>query len=533
MLRIIQNSAAASAKSYYAHSDYLSEGQELTGRWGGRTAQMLGLAGDVEKLSFDRLCDNLDPRSGNQLTLRTNSDRTVGYDFNFHLPKGVSLAYTLGEDERILDAFRDSVDETMREIEQEAKTRVRKHGVEADRTTSNLVWAQFIHKTARPVNGEPDPLLHAHCFVFNTTWDMKEQAFKAGQFRDLKRDAPYFQAAFHARMALRMRGLGYEIRRDGKNWDIATIPKALCDKFSRRKEQIEEYARVNGVASEAEKADLGARTREKKESGLSMPELQELWNQRLTDDERQLFASHPKTSTPIVSVTPELANESASLSHATDHCLERHSVVPMKTLLAEALRHGVGKVSVEGTHRQLDQHRIIRREVENRMMATSPAVLAEEQEMLRFARSGVGRESALNPNWTIQQEWLNADQKDAVRHVLNSKDLVMVIRGGAGTGKTSLMREAVNGIEATGRKVFTFAPSSDASRGVLRSKGFEATTVAELLANPELQQATKGNVVWIDEAGLLGSRTLKKVMDIAAKIILASCSRATGGSTEV
>ena len=109
----------------------------------------------------------------------------------------------------------------------------------------------------------------------------------------------------------------------------------------------------------------------------------------------------------------------------------------------------------------------------------------------------------------------------------------MVIRGGAGTGKTSLMREAVNGIEATGRKVFTFAPSSDASRGVLRSKGFEATTVAELLANPELQQATKGNVVWIDEAGLLGSRTLKKVMDIAAKIILASCSRATGGSTEV
>ena len=101
MLRIIQNSASASAKSYYAHSDYLSEGQELTGCWGGRTAQMLGLAGDVDKLSFDRLCDNLDPRSGNQLTLRTNSDRTVGYDFNFHLPKGVSLAYMLGQDERL------------------------------------------------------------------------------------------------------------------------------------------------------------------------------------------------------------------------------------------------------------------------------------------------------------------------------------------------------------------------------------------------------------------------------------------------
>ena len=105
MLRIIQNSASASAKSYYAHSDYLSEGQELTGRWGGRTAQMLGLEGDVDKLGFDRLCDNLDPRSGKQLTLRTNSGRTIGDDFNFHLQKGVSLVYILGEDERIFNAF--------------------------------------------------------------------------------------------------------------------------------------------------------------------------------------------------------------------------------------------------------------------------------------------------------------------------------------------------------------------------------------------------------------------------------------------
>jgi conjugative relaxase-like TrwC/TraI family protein len=99
---------------------------------------MLGLSGDVEKLSFDRLCDNLDPRSGEQLTLRTNSGRTVGYDFSFHMSKGVSLAYTLGTDERILDAFRESVEETMQEIEQEAKTRVRKYGAESDRTTGNL-----------------------------------------------------------------------------------------------------------------------------------------------------------------------------------------------------------------------------------------------------------------------------------------------------------------------------------------------------------------------------------------------------------
>ena len=35
-------------------------------------------------------------------------------------------------------------------------------------------------------------------------------------------------------MALRMRELGYEIRREGKNWDIAMVPKTLAAKFSRR-----------------------------------------------------------------------------------------------------------------------------------------------------------------------------------------------------------------------------------------------------------------------------------------------------------
>ena len=43
-----------------------------------------------------------------------------------------------------------------------------------DRVTGNMVWAEFIHTTSRPVDGVPDPQLHAHCFVFNSTWDDQE-----------------------------------------------------------------------------------------------------------------------------------------------------------------------------------------------------------------------------------------------------------------------------------------------------------------------------------------------------------------------
>src|SRR5947207_1518636 len=126
MIRITQQDSAKDAKRYYSTADYLSEGQEIVGSWGGRAAQLLGLGGVVDRDSFDRLCDNFDPRDGKQLTARTRSDRTVGYDFTFSVPKSVSLLYALSGDRQIMDAFREAVDETMRDIEDEMQTRVRK-----------------------------------------------------------------------------------------------------------------------------------------------------------------------------------------------------------------------------------------------------------------------------------------------------------------------------------------------------------------------------------------------------------------------
>ncbi len=117
MLRITQQDSSQGAKRYYGSADYYSEGQEIIGSWGGRAAERLGLQGVVDKESFDRLCDNLDPRDGKPLTVRTRSERTVGYDFTFSVPKSVSLLYALTGDREILAAFRAAVDETMREIE--------------------------------------------------------------------------------------------------------------------------------------------------------------------------------------------------------------------------------------------------------------------------------------------------------------------------------------------------------------------------------------------------------------------------------
>src|ERR1700722_6798931 len=166
MLRITPSTSAKGAKEYFTQSltrddtGYYHEGQELAGAWGGKGAQMLGLSGPVSQEAYFALCDNRNPSTGERMSPRDKDNRRVGFDFTFSAPKSVSVLYELSGDERILNAFRQSTKETMDEIEREMKTRVRSRSKDEDRVTGNMVWAEFVHFTSRPVEGIPCPHLH-------------------------------------------------------------------------------------------------------------------------------------------------------------------------------------------------------------------------------------------------------------------------------------------------------------------------------------------------------------------------------------
>ncbi|WP_158633326.1 MobF family relaxase [Tautonia sociabilis] len=530
MLRIIQNASAAGAKSYYSTADYYVEGQELAGRWGGRGAGMLGLSGEVDRQAWESLCDNRHPRTGAPLTLRNKDHRTVGYDINFHVPKSVSVLHALTDDERITDAFRTAVRRTMNELEAEAQSRVRKGGKCSDRTTGNLVWGEFVHLTSRPVDGVPDPHLHAHCFAFNATWDEQERAWKAGQFRGIKRDAPYFQAVFHSHLADLLAGEGYGIRRTAKGWEVEGVSDRVIGLFSRRRDVIEKAAREEGITDDAQKDRLGAKTRERKATHLTGDQLRAEWRSRLAPDDLHAVARIRQRAIASPRIRDDRAAEEA-MRFAIGHCFERRSAVPERQLFTEALKHSVGRASVEQVTRSPSPSELVIGTVQGRRMATTPHVLAEEGRMVEFARKGRGTRKALgDPDRLPTRTWLDRDQLRAVRHVLSSRDRVIVIRGAAGAGKTSLMQEAAEGIREGGREVFVFAPTAGASRGVLRQEGFGAAdTVTRLLLDETLQERTRGQVIWIDEAGLLGSKTMARVFDLAeradARIVLSGDRR--------
>ena len=536
MLRINQNMHAAGAKSYYSTADYYTEGQELAGHWRGEGARRLGLAGSVKQADWDALCDNRNPNTGEALTLRRNDARTVGYDFNFHVPKSVSLLYAMTRDERILDAFRSSVDATMREMEAEMKTRVRKAGQNEDRTTGNMIWGEFVHFTSRPVDGVPDPHLHAHCFVFNTTFDEQENAWKAGQFRDLKRDAPFFEAMFHARFARRLAELGLPVERKAKGWEIAGVSKGLIEKFSRRTAEIEAKAAELGIEDAEAKAELGAKTRDRKVKDLTFPQLQAEWRSRMTPQENDALAAVEKRlGSDAIPQDEEWSRR--SLEYAIGHAFERKSVVPERQLLALALKQAVGKASPEQLLAEAGRHDLIAADRNGRRMVTTRSVLGEEREIIGFAKAGRGAcKKLVAKARRFRREMLNDSQRKAVRHILGSRDRVILVRGAAGVGKTTLMQEAVEAIEENGHKVFAFAPSAAASRGVQRSEGFrDADTVARLLKDEKLQEQARGQVLWIDEAGLLGTKTLRDVFALAEKLdarVLLTGDRYQHGSVE-
>ncbi|MEO6684506.1 MAG: MobF family relaxase [Dyadobacter sp.] len=537
MIRMIQSSSAAHAKVYFSQSlnqsDYYMDDQELNGKIQGKLASRLGISGPSTKEAFFALCENVNPLTGDPLTPRKRDERTVGYDINFHCPKSVSILHALSKDNHLLDAFNDSVKDTMLDIESDSKTRIRKNKTYGDRETGELLWADFVHQTARPVDGSaPDPHLHAHCFVFNATWDEQEKQIKAAQFRDTKRDMPYYQARFHKNLSDRLISLGYQIKRTDKSFEVEGVPRRVIDLFSKRSDEIGRIAKEKGITDIDELGALGARTRSKKQKGLNMGELKEEWRRQIKD----LPGEENNDGEASVRFAPEkekitIVTAEKCVDHAITHGFERASVLQDRKLLASAYRHGIGQKSVtidEVTERFKKDKRIINVKDQSKNMCTTHEVLSEEQHMVKLARQGQGK---LKPLYlTAPKLKLDGQQAAAVSHVLTTPHRISIIRGAAGTGKTTLMKEAVYFMEMAGKSVTVVAPTAQASRGVLREEGFkDAETVTKLLTDKKMQEKLKDQVLWVDEAGLLGTKDMTSLLDLAnkqnARVILGGDTR--------
>jgi conjugative relaxase-like TrwC/TraI family protein len=533
MIFVNHSRSAKDAQDYFtkhlAPGDYYSkDAAEMKGVWHGRGAQMLGLAGEVNKEEFFKLCQNLNPQTGEQLTARMKDDRRVLTDFTFDAPKSVTLACELGGeggrgDGRVLEAFRESVRETMAEMEGATLTRVRQKGSDSDRVTGNMIWAEHVHRTTRPVTDEKgatvDPQLHCHATVFNATFDDVEGRWKAIQLGDIVRDKGYYQAAFHSRLAAKLKDLGYGIEKDGNSFRLAGIDRSTVEKFSRRSAVIDAEAERLGIDNAKAKGELGRRTREKKSrEPQTMADLRGEWDSRLTPQERlAIRTAGGGWSKGDDAITPAQAKE-----YALEHSFQNASAVSEKRLKAEALTYAVGSITPASVADITQHPEVIAETRAGQVMTTTKTVLRDEVAMLQFAKDGQRKFKPFVNAATMPKDalaGLSDEQRKAALQVLTSRDTVTGVVGKAGTGKTRMMRATIDALHGeSGQKVFVFAPSSQASRGVLKKEGFkDAETLEMLLKNEKLQERTQGQVLWIDEAGLVSSRDMRRLMDLAKR----------------
>ncbi len=125
-----------------------------------------------------------------------------------------------------------------------------------------------------------------------------------------------------------------------------------------------------------------------------MDDLRKEWAARLASDEQSGISEWAqRIGNKLFSENPHRAQEAATL--AIDHCFERKSVVPERTLFAEAIRRSLGEAKAETVERIVRSKNLILAERKGRRFATTAEVLAQEKRMIDFARMVVARV----PDW--------------------------------------------------------------------------------------------------------------------------------------
>ncbi|MBB6305300.1 Ti-type conjugative transfer relaxase TraA [Rhizobium leucaenae] len=120
---------------------------------------------------------------------------------------------------------------------------------------------------------------------------------------------------------------------------------------------------------------------------------------------------------------------------------------------------------------------------------------------------------------------LDGEQIGAIRHIVRDNGIAAVV-GLAGTGKSTLLEAARIAWEKDGRRVVGAALAGKAAEGLEKNSGIRSRTLAawEVSWGADRDSLGRGDVFVIDEAGLVSSRqmarVLKVVEDAGAKVVL-------------
>jgi conjugative relaxase-like TrwC/TraI family protein len=495
---------------HMARKDYLTEGDRVEMTWHGRGADRLGLKGTVDEHDFTRVCKGRHPVTNEKLMQRDNGEnRRVCYFGQISAPKDASIAYLVGGDQRIAGWWQESVEETLKEIEDITATRVRLGGASHDdRPTGNMAAAVVTHDTSRAL----DPQLHTHVCVMNVTYDAKEQRWKAVQPQGFYKYQSYLREVSYNKLAEKMKEGGYEIEKARSiGFNIKGFPADLREDFSKRREEIERVADVLKSHSQDALQLITTQTRAEKVH-VEPEELKARWlgeaAAHLSGIKQIIDEAQP--GEPAKIFTPAQA-----LTLAEAHLFDRQSVVDERFLLREALIAGRGDVTLDQLKAEVAARVQSGDLIKNGKMVTTPEILRMEQAIIDWTNGGKGICPAMGK--FEPHDALSPEQNQTAEKLLASPDRVAVLIGDAGAGKSTTLPVIVQGIHETGNLTFACAPSANAAQELQDKLKIQTDTVQQLLVNEKLQNQIIGRTIIIDEAGLLSVRQMYDLCQIGER----------------
>ncbi len=488
---------------YYARED---PEHKSASTWAGRGAAELGLEGPVDADVFQSILEGHVPDgSGRRLGRRGRDGEMVhrpGRDLTFSAPKSVSIAALIGGDTRIVDAHDRAVKASLDWVERNAaETRVQdpKTGRMVRAGGQEIVAATFRHDTSRNL----DPQLHTHAVLANMVRG------EDGKWRTMANEGLYERQKligmlYRSELARNLTELGYGIEKthaDGR-FEIAGVSRGVVEAFSTRRAEIEAAMEERGLGATAENPRVAERaalmTRAAKRD-VDRDALRGVWERQAADlgfDARaHAHEAASKAAAPAMQgreATPERDSASAeAVAWAMEHLSEREAVFARTDLLAAALAHAPGGVTIPEAEREVADlekagalHAVSLPAAKDAL--TTDRTVGEERETIDLMRSGEGQGLAPMRGWAVQGHLhrgpLTAGQKEAVKLILSATDRVVGVQGYAGTGKTTMLDRVRTLAEKKEWRMVGLAPSASAVKTLAAEAGIESETLQRFLA---------------------------------------------------
>jgi len=529
--------------------DYYNAKGTSFGEWHGELVDTLdidrGVSLGKNNTAFVNLILGRHPETGELIkSHKARSHGVAGYDFVVNPDKSVSVMAML--DSRIIEAHRKANELALAEIEKNASRRMRtgpqNNRIELpNKYTGNMLACSFQHDLSRA----NDPQLHIHNFIFNMTQDDNGKFYSLDQ-KEMRRSIRYFSNIYNSILAKEMENLGYKtepVKYHGRivSFRLAEVEKEICDIYSSRRQDIlleaEVYKKEKNLdrALSAVERDIIARATRAGKKILTEKEKTAFAKSKV--DMFQWSALEAIHDIALIREYRHDADYEKIVNLAIEHLFERKSTVALREIYSEAITQNFGSLDYHGLQqylsdeKNLEKHLLLDLELtrecpEAERFVTTTNSLKREAYSVNSVNKGIEKCMPFNEQFKPfdTEEYLEFenknhinfdDQRILINDILVSRDRFLNIRGKAGTGKTTMSKELVRGIEENSGKVIVLAPTNTAV-DTLKENGFKALTVAKFLYSFKDRDISNTTIL-IDEAGLLSSKQGSQLLYLAEK----------------